>query len=203
MTIGLRALVVELSAGLLLVGVSGCVSTSDTHGTGRTTGKVFPFPSPDSPAGAEPSQRPPVDAGAAGAPDSPAAPVFGLPPNQAPAPAPQSPAISGLMQRARAELSAGRPDQAAILLERAQRIEPRNAPVWAMLAQTRLLQARPDQAEALASKSNSLAHGDPYVMLENWRTIASARQQQGDAAGALQAQAQIESLQRALYGSTP
>jgi tetratricopeptide (TPR) repeat protein len=108
------------------------------------------------------------------------------------------PAVLNLIQQARTELAAGRPDQAIAALELALDIEPRNPFVWQQLADTHLKRHLPEQAEHVAQRANSFAHGNPYVEIENWRVIAQARQQRGDAAGAQQARDRLNELQSQL-----
>lgn len=110
-------------------------------------------------------------------------------------------AVSSLVKQARAQRAAGQPQQAQALLERALRIEPRNYFVWSALAQTYLDQRNYDQAESVAGKSNSLARGNVYVELENWKIIRSARSGRGDAAGAQLAQDRVTAIQQALGGN--
>nr|WP_241696219.1 tetratricopeptide repeat protein [Solimonas terrae] len=107
------------------------------------------------------------------------------------------------MKRARQYRQDGQPDQAAGTLERALRIEPRNYFVWSALAQAHLAQKNYAQAESMAQKSNALARGNIYVTLENWKTIAAARNGQGDADGAADAAAQIAALQARLDAAQP
>lgn len=109
-------------------------------------------------------------------------------------------AVVSLLKQARTARSAGQYDQASSALERALRIEPRNYFVWSALAGVYFDQKQYDQAESVAQKSNSLARGNVYVELENWKTIAAARQAQGDGAGAIQAQARVEQIERDLSG---
>src|SRR5258706_3245799 len=66
-------------------------------------------------------------------------------------------AIIALVQSAREDAAAGRLNAAASNLERALRIEPRNATLWHELARVTLNQGQPDQAVQLASKSNTFA----------------------------------------------
>jgi predicted Zn-dependent protease len=108
------------------------------------------------------------------------------------------PAVVSLMSEARTALSENHPDQALPLLERAVRIEPRNAFVWQMLATTHLALGHDDEAESTAEKSNSLAHGNPYVEIENWKVIAATRKAAGDASGAESAQSRVDELTRLL-----
>lgn len=107
-------------------------------------------------------------------------------------------AVTSLMKQAREYRSAGQPAKAAGVLERALRIEPRNYFAWSALGQAYLEQKNYAQAESMALRSNALARGNVYAELENWKTIAAARQARGDSSGAAQAQTQIEMLQARL-----
>nr|WP_240954221.1 tetratricopeptide repeat protein [Solimonas marina] len=107
------------------------------------------------------------------------------------------------MKKANEYRAAGQPDQAAGVLERALRIEPRNYFVWSALGQAYLAQKNYAQAESVAQKSTALARGNYYVALENWKTIQAARMARGDAAGAALAGAQVASLQAQISGGTP
>lgn len=160
-----------------------------------------------------PAPPPPVTTLPPGTP--PAQPLPGVPvpgpvviePTVPPPPAyPRTPeAISGqavvsLMRQAADARKQGQFDLAASQLERAQRIEPRNYFVWSALARVYLDQAQYDQAISVAGKSNSLARGNLYVEVENWKIIARARQAKGDSIGALQAEARIDEIERSLGG---
>lgn len=113
------------------------------------------------------------------------------------------PAVVSLIKQARAARAANKPAQAQAALERAMRIEPRNAFVWSALASTFLAQNNYAQAMSHAQKSNSLARGNIYLELDNYRTIAIARDAQGDAAGSLAAQARVDEIQRLLQQAQP
>ncbi|VAW76438.1 hypothetical protein MNBD_GAMMA13-1018 [hydrothermal vent metagenome] len=76
----------------------------------------------------------------------------------------------------------------AATVERALRIEPNNARLWGRLADIRLQQERPQQAEQLALKSIALASGDRQLQAGNWRLIARARWALNDSEGARQAE---------------
>ena len=67
-------------------------------------------------------------------------------------------------------------EQAAALLERALRIDPRNAHLWYRLAAIRLQQGRYGMAESLAQKSISLAKDEPELKQHNMDIINAARQ---------------------------
>jgi tetratricopeptide (TPR) repeat protein len=108
------------------------------------------------------------------------------------------PAVLALLEQARQALAAGRPEQAVASLETALGIEPRNPFVWQLLAGAHLAQRLPDQAESKARRSNSLARGNPWIEVENWRLIAAARQDRGDLAGARQAWEKQAELQARL-----
>ncbi len=110
-------------------------------------------------------------------------------------------AVVSLMRQSNEARSEGKWDLAASLLERAQRIEPRNYFVWSALAKVYLGQDQLDQAISVAGKSNSLARGNVYVELENWKTIAQARRANGDSIGALQAEARVDEIERLLESS--
>ncbi len=91
-----------------------------------------------------------------------------------------TPAVSGLVARADSSLGLGDYDRAALQLERALRIEPRNAALWQRLARIRLAQGGYAQAIQLASKSNTLAAADAALRRNNWLIIAEAHERNGD-----------------------
>lgn len=93
-------------------------------------------------------------------------------------------AVLALLTEADRQLGAGQTDAAVSTLERAVRIKPKSAELWHKLAQARLRQRQPDQAENLAKKSNVLARGEPGLTRRNWAIIAQARRLKGDEAGA-------------------
>ncbi len=95
-----------------------------------------------------------------------------------------SAAVFDLMQAAERQKNAGDMTGAAATMERALRIEPRNAHLWNRLAQVRLTQRQYGQAEDLASKSNALAAADRDLRRDNWLLIAKARRRAGNMSGA-------------------
>jgi tetratricopeptide (TPR) repeat protein len=135
---------------------------------------------------------------------SPSEPVVAA----APAPTPQVPpppaelnregneAVVALLDSASDYVGAGELDKAAAALERALRIEPRNASIWHDLGQIRLHQGQYQQAESLATKSNSLAGDNNTLKARNWRLIAVSRQAVGDEIGADAAEAQAIVVER-------
>ncbi|HJS78833.1 MAG TPA: tetratricopeptide repeat protein [Burkholderiales bacterium] len=108
------------------------------------------------------------------------------PPPVAPAPPPakENIAVAGLMETARADAASGNLAGAAASIERALRIEPRNARLWHELARVRLKQEQYAQAENVAARSNSWAGDDRALRAENWRLIAESRRARGDSEGA-------------------
>ena len=88
-------------------------------------------------------------------------------------------AVVALLDNAGQQTRSGNLDGAAAALERALRLEPRNAEIWSRLAGIRLQQSQFDQAINLASKSNTLAGNNPTLMARNNRIVAQAKQQLG------------------------
>ena len=182
----------------LVLLLQACVTPSPT---GRRESS-FPPPTPGKPT------EPPAEEKTSGGLPFP----FGKPKplEEEPAPPPSYPrkaaeisgqAVVTLMRQASEASAAGQYELAASHLERAQRIEPRNYFVWSALAKVYLNQDEFDQAISVAGKSNSLARGNVYVELENWKIIAAAREARGDSIGALQAQARADEIERLLGGS--
>ncbi len=114
-----------------------------------------------------------------------------------PAPSPQvpaaSPAVVALTEQAALASSAGDHDNAATLLERALRMEPRNAELWHALAATRLRAGDDQQAEQFALRSLGLTADRGDLRERNWLLIAQARAQRGDTAGSQAARQQATS----------
>lgn len=111
-----------------------------------------------------------------------------VPPQKQTVPAPSGNlAVTSLLGKARSQTAAGRLSDASVSLERALRIEPRNALLWHELARVRLAQGQFMQAENLAAKSNSLVSGGHVLRRENWIIIGRARTELGDLQGARQA----------------
>lgn len=147
---------------------------------------------------------------------SPPPPVVeqGLPaPEQQPAPVPvpsvpvqpqpqthtvtrHSPAVVALLGQAETQANGGDLAAAAVSLERARRIDPRNPVIYYHLATVRLEQGEPAQAEQLAVKSTSLASGNRVQQARNWRLIAQARRAQGNPDGAIAAERRARELER-------
>ncbi|MGH8492841.1 MAG: hypothetical protein ACRERR_07000 [Moraxellaceae bacterium] len=103
----------------------------------------------------------------------------------------QLPAVQGLLSAAERAVRSDDLELAAVSLERAQRLAPQSAVVYQRLADVRLRQKRPAEAEQLARKALAYA-GQPAQQAQLWRQIAAARQQQG------QMQSAHDALQRAI-----
>lgn len=163
-----------LCAALLILQSCAVSTTSDRQP--RTTQRVpIPAPAQTEAPRAEPAPPPVVR-------------------REAPVQQPSAPAVLALLDRADQQYAARDLDAAAVSLERALRIEPRNPRLWHRLAAVRLDQGQLDQAMQLAAKSNSLAGYDRSLQLRNWRLIASARYAKGDIDGARAAEARAEAL---------
>jgi len=103
--------------------------------------------------------------------------------------------VLALLEQANSAARQGELAVAESRLERALRIEPRNAVLWYYLAKLRLHQGRLDQAAGLAAKSNSLDRAQNYqLQADNWRIIAHARHRAGDREGARIAQQRADAL---------
>jgi Tfp pilus assembly protein PilF len=109
-------------------------------------------------------------------------------------PASTTSAVLSLLGKARQAALDGDLVKAESQLERALRIEPRNAAVWHYMAKLRLNQGKLDQAAGLAAKSNTLEKRDRQLQADNWRIIAHARHQKGDLRGATLAQEKARQL---------
>ena len=77
-------------------------------------------------------------------------------------------------------------ETAADSLERALRIEPRNAVLWGQLADTRFQQTQWQQALQLAAKSNAIAGNNQNLIRRNWYLIANALDALGQTQKALE-----------------
>ncbi len=88
-------------------------------------------------------------------------------------------AVSTLLAKVENQESQAHWERAAALLERALRIEPRNAQLWHRLAKVRLQQGRYGMAESLAQKSNTLAKDDEALKRRNAELIEIVRRAVG------------------------
>ncbi len=104
--------------------------------------------------------------------------------------APQSPAVGSLVMAANENGQSGNLDSAVSSIERAIRIEPRNATLYYKLAVLRLKQSKPRLAEDIARKAALLAVNDNTLKKHSWLLIANARELQNNVAGANKAKAE-------------
>lgn len=104
--------------------------------------------------------------------------------------APQSPAVGSLVMAANENSQGGNLDSAVASIERAIRIEPRNATLYYKLAVLRLKQSKPRLAEDIARKAALLAVNDNTLKKHSWLLIANARELQNNFAGAKKAKAE-------------
>lgn len=176
---------------------------------------------PDLPPPVEPQTVPPDQSGqltdpfaaeqpAETAPPETEAPVEQTKPTDSPAPpaaeapkqpeelkpletfAPQTPAVGSLVMAANEESQGGNLDSAVSSIERAIRIEPRNATLYYKLAVLRLKQSKPRLAEDLARKAALLAVNDTNLKKHSWLLVANARKQQNNVEGAKKAKAEAD-----------
>ncbi len=96
--------------------------------------------------------------------------------------------VLALLTTAKEQQNSGDYNGAASSLERAQRIAPREPQVLYRLAEVRLAQGDAGQAEQLAQRGLSYSNGLPALQAGLWDLIARARTQQGNTAGAQEAQ---------------
>lgn len=105
---------------------------------------------------------------------------------------PLSPAVGALVSAANQNSKDGDLDSAAASIERAIRIEPRNATLFYKLALLRLKQSKPHLTEDLAKKSALLASTDNTLKRHCWLLIAHARELQQDFSGAKEAKTKAD-----------
>jgi len=84
--------------------------------------------------------------------------------------------VVALLDQASKQVESGSPERAAATLERALRIEPKNARLWHRLAIIRYQQGKYSLAESLAAKSSMLAQGDWALKKRNADLIDQVRQ---------------------------
>lgn len=181
---------------LFLLALAGCSTTPPAQSPAKASVPTPPATTTGKPA---PTATPP----AATTPATPSAPpALSYRPQRTSPPladGSQLPAVQGLLAASDRALRAGDLELAASNLERAQRLAPQSTAVYQRLAEIRLRQKRPAEAEQMARKALGFT-AQPAQQALLWRQIAAARQQLG------QAQSAQEALQRATAlegGSTP
>ncbi|MBW6519686.1 MAG: tetratricopeptide repeat protein [Desulfoarculaceae bacterium] len=83
-------------------------------------------------------------------------------------------AAGTLLASARQSVRSGQFSQAEMTLERALRLEPRNARLWHEMAQVKYGQQEYGQVVQFCIKSNSLAGKDYGLIQQNWRLMERA-----------------------------
>ena len=110
--------------------------------------------------------------------DSAGVQVFGL----------QNPTVVQLTQDAHRAESAGDLDKAAVLLERALRIHPRDPQIMQQMAEVQLQKKDYEQALNFAIRSYDIGPRVGEICARNWRTIGVAREYLDDRSGAREAE---------------
>lgn len=100
----------------------------------------------------------------------------------------QNPAVKELMADAGTAESTGDYSQAAALLERALRIQPRDPEILQSLAEVQLQIQDYEQALNFATRSYDLGPRVGEICSRNWRTISVSREHLGDHAGSVAAE---------------
>lgn len=96
-------------------------------------------------------------------------------------------AAATLLASARQNLQAGQFSQAEMMLERALRLEPRNARLWHEMGQVKYGQKDYKQVVQFCIKSKSLAGKDYDLIRQNWLLMEKAYLQLGETEKARQA----------------
>ena len=100
----------------------------------------------------------------------------------------QNPAVVQLTDEAARAEHAGDLDQAAVLLERALRIQPRDPQIMQQMAEVQLQKKDYEQALNFAVRSYDIGPRVGEICARNWRTISVAREYLNDPGGASEAE---------------
>lgn len=103
----------------------------------------------------------------------------------------QNPAVQQLTEEARRAEYAGDYDQAAVLLERALRIQPRDPELMQHMAEVQIQKRDYEQALNFATRSYDIGPRVGEICARNWRTISVAREYLDDARGAREAEQRV------------
>jgi tetratricopeptide (TPR) repeat protein len=104
----------------------------------------------------------------------------------------QNPAVKELLADAGTAESNGDYDQAAILLERALRIQPRDPEILQSLAEVQVQIRDYGQALSFATRSYDLGPRVGEICSRNWHTISVCREHMGDHGGSRDAAAKAK-----------
>lgn len=100
----------------------------------------------------------------------------------------QNPAVKELLADAGQAENGGDYEQAAVLLERALRIQPRDPEILQHMAEVQLQKRDYEQALTFAVRSYDIGPRVGEICSRNWRTISVARGYLGDNSGSEQAE---------------
>ena len=100
----------------------------------------------------------------------------------------ENPAVTELLADASQAEGSGQYEQAAMLLERALRIQPRNPEVLQNMAEVQLQVRDYEQALNFAARSYDVGPRVGEICSRNWRTISVSREHLGDHPGAVEAE---------------
>jgi len=101
----------------------------------------------------------------------------------------KNPAVAELTSQAAQAEANGQLDQAAILLERAMRIQPRDPELLQQMAELQLQRGEYVQALSFATRSHDIGPRVGEICARNWRTMGLAHERLGDMPAARSAQA--------------
>ncbi|HMA98851.1 MAG TPA: tetratricopeptide repeat protein [Wenzhouxiangella sp.] len=107
----------------------------------------------------------------------------------------RNPAVTDLSEAAREAESSDDLNRAAMLLERALRIEPRDPELLQQMAELRLDQGRWQQAESHARRSFDVGPRVGELCQRNWRTVAVAMERQNQPEAARSASERLQACQ--------
>jgi len=113
-------------------------------------------------------------------------PVISKPPVQ------EKTAAGSLLASAHQAVQAGQFNRAEVTLERALRVEPRNARLWHEMALVKYGQGDYGQTVQFCLKANSLAGRDAAQIRQNWQLMSRAYAKMGDMDKAEQAKMKAE-----------
>lgn len=103
----------------------------------------------------------------------------------------QNPAVKTLLAEAGQAEEQGRYDDAALLLERALRIQPRDPELLQQMAEVQVQKQDYEQALSFAVRSYDSGPRVGEICARNWRTISLARERLGDAGGSREAEDRV------------
>lgn len=103
-------------------------------------------------------------------------------------------ATGSLLADARRALQAGRFDTAEVTLERALRVDSRNAGLWHEMAQVKYGQKHYGQTVQFCLKANNLAGRNSALIKQNWLLMAKAYDAMGERGKATEARMKAEAI---------